>query len=93
MIQDFMMFQCISSFEIKDERLYDTVLTQKENEKANEHRETQLSEHTLDSISDSEEDDSCSIQTALIVQTCTQQTLYTVIKPVCIRQEITQQNS
>lgn len=71
-IQDIMMFRCISSFEVENEELHDTALTQEESEEANEHREAQLPDHTPDPISDNEEDDPCSVQAEPTVQTCTQ---------------------
>ena len=49
------MFRCISNFEIEDEELHDTALTQEESEEANERREAQLPDHTPDPISDSED--------------------------------------
>lgn len=47
-------------------------LTQEEREETNENREARLPEHTPDPISDSEEDDSLSIQAEPTVQTRTQ---------------------
>ena len=71
-IQDIMMFRCISSFDIEDEELHDTALTQEESEEANERREARLPDHTPDPISDGEEDDSRSIPTESTVKIRTQ---------------------
>jgi hypothetical protein len=58
-IQDLMMFRCISKFDLEKEDdliLDDPILTPEERQADDERREAQFPQHTLDPISDGEED-------------------------------------